>query len=374
MSTSAIAANTSGKPGNIAAALVVSALGVCCRSGDQPFALFGAVAGQMSGSEADAQLSLAVPGGDEDAKVLTARVAALGDDEDPHERMGLLAETALDQALKSLPEDFDWERLLILTLVPDGRNPRALTAPALQRLQMDLSRLREGLSRVVFRFVSCAEGAVSQLQAACGEMKQGKWQAVLFGGVDSLVDLVTCTLLAQEDRIATTHNSEGLVPGEGAAYVLLQQEPATASLARLAGIGCSVELHAGDAVDKRMSGLSTAVATALAASNLPPEAIDCVVAPHDGSLSGALEWYQTVERLFPRREASPRDFEELLLCRSFGELGAAALPLSLALGCARLEFTYPSVKHVMVCETGESQQRGAVLIMSCLMPISKGAP
>lgn len=364
MSTSAIAAKKSAKPGDAAPALVVSALGVCCRSGDQPFALFGAVATPMSGAEADAQLSLAVPEGEGDAQVLTARFAALGDHEDPHERMGLLAESALGQALKSLPEEFNWERLLILTLVPDGRNPRALTSPALQQLHMDLSRLRAGLSRAVFRFVSCADGAVSQLQAVCGEMKQGEWRAVLFGGVDSLIDLVTCTLLAQEDRIATTHNSEGLVPGEGAAYVLLQQEPASAPLARLAGIGCAVEPHAGAAADKRMTGLAAAIADCLAGRRLSPSSLDCVVAPHDGSLSGALEWHQTIETLYPRRESAPRNFEVLLPYRSFGELGAAALPMALVLACARFEFDHPVVRRVMVCETGDFAQRGAVLLLS----------
>jgi len=364
MNTRDIAANKSGKPGAAASALVVSALGVCCRSGDQPFALFGAVASQMSGAEADAQLSFAAPGGDEAAQALTARVAALGDDEDPHERMGMLAETALGQALESLPEDFDWERLLILTLVPDGCNPRALTSPALKQLHMDLSRLREGLSRAVFRFVSCADGAVSHLQAACGEMKQGTWRAVLFGGMDSLIDLVTCTLLTQDDRIATTHNSEGLVPGEGAAYVLLQQEPANAPVARLAGLGCAVEPHAGEAADKRMSGLATAITDCLAEQQLSPSSLDCVVAPHDGSLSGALEWHQTVEALFPRREAAPRNFEMLLPCRSFGELGAAALPLALVLACARFEFDHPVVRRVMVCEAGDFAQRGAIVLLS----------
>ncbi|AJF06126.1 beta-ketoacyl synthase N-terminal-like domain-containing protein [Geoalkalibacter subterraneus] len=345
-------------------ALVISGQGVCCPSGDVPSALLGAVATHISAAAADERFSLPIPGAEEGAAVLTAPVAQLQELKDPPLRMAMLAQTALEQALAALADDFTWDELLILTLVPDTRTPRGLPPHALNQLRRDLSELRPGLDRAAFRFASCEEGAVVHLQAACAELREGKRRALLFGGVDSLVDLVTCTLLARDGRIATTHNSEGRVPGEGAAYVLLQPESAATALAHLAGIGCAVEPNAGEADAKRMSGLSAAVTSSLEARSLSPAAMDCVIAPHDGSLSGALEWHHTVERLFPRREAAPRNFEELLPCRSFGDLGAAALPLALVLGSARFEFSHSSVKHVMVCETGDCPQRGAVLLVS----------
>jgi 3-oxoacyl-[acyl-carrier-protein] synthase-1 len=344
--------------------LVISGLGVCCPSGVVPSALLGAVATNISAAAADERFSLPVSGAEEDAAVLTAPVTQLQELKDPPLRMAMLAQTALVQALAGLPDDFAWGELLIITLVPEAQTPRGLQPHALDQLRRDLSELRPGLDRAGFRFASYEEGAVAHLQAACAELREGKRRALLFGGVDSLVDLVTCTLLARDGRIATTHNSEGLVPGEGAAYVLVQSESASTALAHLAGIGYAVEPHAGQADASRMRGLSAAVASALEARTLLPAAMDCVIAPHDGSLSGALEWHQTVERLFPRRESAPRNFEELLPCRSFGDLGAAALPLALVLGCARFEFTNPSVKHVMVCEPGDFPQRGAVLLVS----------
>ncbi|MDO3379339.1 beta-ketoacyl synthase N-terminal-like domain-containing protein [Geoalkalibacter halelectricus] len=358
-------AATRAQPANKVSAeapLTIGGLGVCCLAGNTPFALLGAVATHISGAAADERFSLPIPGTEEEAAILTAPVAGLEDFEDPHLRMGTLAQTALAQALATLPEDFAWDELLILTLVPEEQASRGFHPQALEQLKQDLVALGDDLGRAEFRFVSPAEGAVAHLQAACAELREGKWRALLFGGVDSLVDLVSCSLLARQGHLATTASSDGLMPGEGAAYLLIQQDAAAASLAQLVGMGSAAEPHAGDAADKPMTGLAAAVESALAAQSLAPPAMECVVAPHDGSLSGALEWHQTVERLFPRREAAPRAFEELLPCRSLGEVGATALPLSLALGCARFEFAHPRVGYVMVCETGDRPRRGAVLL------------
>lgn len=369
MSVKGTARAHSAKKVTAEAPLTIGGLGVCCLPGNAPFALLGAVATHISGAAADERFTLPIPGSDQEAAILTAPVAGLEEFEDPHRRMGALAQTAMAQALAALPEDFAWDDLLVLTLVPEEHVPRGFYPGALAQLRQDLVAVGDDLSRAAFRFVSHVEGAVAHLQAACAELRMGRWRALLFGGVDSLVDLVSCTLLARQGHLATAENSDGLVPGEGAAYLLIQQKTVAAPLAQLAGMGSAAEPHAGDAADKIMTGLAVAIESTLATRNLAPSAMKCVVAPHDGSLSGALEWHQTVECLFPRRAALPRDFEELLPSRSLGELGAAALPLSLALGCARFEFTNPSVTHVMVCETGECSQRGAVL----LVPMGNGA-
>lgn len=79
------------------APLTVGGLGVCCLAGNAPFALLGAVATHFSGAAADERFSLPVPDTEEDAVILTASVAELAELEDPHLRMGTLAQSALAQ-------------------------------------------------------------------------------------------------------------------------------------------------------------------------------------------------------------------------------------------------------------------------------------
>lgn len=217
------------------------------------------------------------------------------------------------------------------------------------------------------------EGATAQLHRVCEELRRGTWQAVLFGGVDSLVDLVSCTLLLREGGAMTTHSAEGTVPGEGAAYVLLQPPGRNqALLAEITGLGYGSEPHAGCALDKKTTALFAALQVALAGAQLRPTDMEAVVSPHDGSLSATLEWHQAVERLFPRSGGAPRDFEEFFLHRTLGETGAAALPQALVLGCARFEFTHPPVRNVMICESEERAARGAVLLRAPELKMTDG--
>lgn len=341
----------------------ITATGLSCQSGDQPFALLGAVATNLSGAIPDQRLDTFDLRTEEAASPLFAPIAALGDIERPQMRMRILAQSALAQVAKALPADCEWDKLLVLTLIPDRHTPRTLSSEDLSALQRELLGRCKELARAEFRFVPIGAGATAQLQRVCEELSRGERQAVLFGGVDSLVDLVSCTQLLREGRAMTTHSADGTLPGEGAAYVLLQPAGVRqAPLAEIVGLGYGSEPHAGCALDKRTTALLVASQAALAGTQLKPTDMQAVVSPHDGSLSATLEWHQAVERLFPRREGAPRDFEEFFLHRTLGETGAAALPLALVLGCARFEFTHPPVRHVMVCETGDQVARGAVML------------
>jgi 3-oxoacyl-[acyl-carrier-protein] synthase-1 len=54
--------------------------------------------------------------------------------------------------------------------------------------------------------------------------------------------------------------------------------------------------------------------------------------------------------------------EALFPQASIGGTGAATLPLALVIGCARLEFIFPPAERVLVCEVGQGEPRGAVLL------------
>jgi 3-oxoacyl-[acyl-carrier-protein] synthase-1 len=86
------------------------------------------------------------------------------------------------------------------------------------------------------------------------------------------------------------------------------------------------------------------------------------VSPFGSTTAESLVWHQVIEAVWPRRDKVARDFEVLHPATALGHTGAAALPLGLALGCARFEFDFPCVERLLVCEAGQGSPRGAVLL------------
>jgi 3-oxoacyl-[acyl-carrier-protein] synthase-1 len=127
-------------------------------------------------------------------------------------------------------------------------------------------------------------------------------------------------------------------------------------------MAASEEPKVGEAEDQHMTGLATALRNTLATAKLSPAAIKSIVLPLDGNIADEMEWHQTVETIWPRRDNIPRRFEELRPYLSLGDTGAATLPLALALASARLDFRFPSVDNILVCEVSRYSPRGVVYL------------
>jgi 3-oxoacyl-[acyl-carrier-protein] synthase-1 len=352
------------EPDAPAPALHISALGLCCLAGDQPFALLGAVATSLCGARPSTSLTAAGVGPDDESPILRAPISGFEGIDHPGERITLLAAAALGQSLSGLPEGTTWSRILVLTLLPPAESPRgqALGTPDLERALRDL---HPGLLQASFRFVAAAEGAVAHLREVGLALAGGRWEAVLFGGADSLVDAVTCGALIGEGRILTAAGAAGILPGEGAAYLLLRGgEAGPPGRGRIAGAGHASEPHPAAADRCAMTGLPAAIEEALASARAEAAAVGAVVLPFGAETSGALEWHQVRQRLWPNISTPVDRAEELLPGLVLGELGAAAFPVALALGWARLDFGYPPAGTVLVCEAGDQMPRGAVLLSS----------
>lgn len=355
---------------------LITGIGLSCIAGDQPFALFGAVGTDLSGASPNPLLKVAVQGQNGDQPVMSAPVTDLDGIDLPSERMEFLAVSALAKATESLPKDLDYEKLLVVTLRPDEENARG-AATSNDQLKQRFRELSPQLNSAEFRFIDQATGATRQLIELCNELATGTWQAVLFGGVDSLVDTVTCTELALIGRIMTAGSTEGLVPGEGAAYLLLQTtetKPAEI-MAHIRGASQAEEPHTGKADSQRMTGLATAMEQSLTQGNISANSLSGIVIPFGAETAGSLEWHQTSLKIWPPGPGEPSDEteqpaeqnnhrEEMQLHIALGETGAAALPLSLALACARFEFDHPGLKHLLVCDAGDTPFRGAVLLQT----------
>jgi len=344
----------------------IAGFGLYCAAGDLPAALLGAVGTNLTAAEPHASLQGIPPGKQTAVPLLTASIGSLPEDDPPRERIALLAENALAPAVARLPAEIDGAALLVLMLVPGADSPRGRDLDH-RFLQQRLAVSQPSLGAATFRFHAAETGAVEALQAAVAELAQGKWRAVLFGGADSLVGRLTCNVLLHEQQ-AMLQGGTGIVPGEGAAWLLLQAGPDASGTVRLGGLGAAEEPHADRADDQRMTGFATALQTALAAARIAPAAAEALVRPFAAGNAAALEWHQTLETLWPRQQ-TPRRFEELRPVTTLGDCGAAALPLALALGCSRFEFDHPAIDNVLVLEAGSGTARGAV----CLQPVMSQA-
>jgi 3-oxoacyl-[acyl-carrier-protein] synthase-1 len=223
-------------------------------------------------------------------------------------------------------------------------------------------------------------------------MNEGKWQAIIFGGADSLISMDACLKLAEDSRLNTVGSTAGLVPGEAAAFVVLQTSDTaktntTPALAYLRGVGVAAEPNARDADIKATEGLSTAINQAIAQAGIAAADIQGIVHNLGAETVHAIEWYQTNKKIWPRRideqqrmavqlgEIDQADTPDdpipkiILPYMTMGEVGAAAMPMHLATALAWIEYDahqarwgFPVRKHLLVCDTPDTPERGALII------------
>ncbi len=343
--------------------IALRGIGLTCKAGDQSFALFGAVATHLTNCTPHNHFSGKGENG-EGIRLLLASIPELEGCQTPQERITSLAESALKQALSFLPQDMAGEKILVLTLLPEVETDRGASLNH-ELLQSALQGQDDNLTTACFRFASPDQGAVLQLEKACAELAGGKWQYVIFGGADSLVDIVTCASLIQTKSAMLREDAGGVILGEGAAYLLLEKcdpsNPPTGCPIIGAMTSCE-EPYAGKAEDHQMTGLTTALRNILTTANLSAPALQSIVLPLDGNIDDELEWHQTVENNWSRRENIPRKFEELRPYISLGKTGAATIPLALVLGAARFDFRFPSVDNIVVVESSQHSHRGTVYL------------
>ena len=198
-------------------------------------------------------------------------------------------------------------------------------------------------------------GGLQALDGAVTLLAGGDHDTVLVGGVDSYLDLYLLGTLDQEDRILADGVMDGFAPGEGAGFLLLSTaEAATRPIARLAppamadepGSRYSKQPYQGD-------GLANATRDALAAADGTP--VKTVLGSLNGESFGAKEW--GVAALRNQAALAPdMRFEHPADC--FGDVGAAAAPVLLALAALGLRAGWLPGPALVWCSS-EGKQRGA---------------
>jgi 3-oxoacyl-[acyl-carrier-protein] synthase-1 len=344
-------------------AVSITGTGMYAATGDLDAALWGAIAARLFSGRPVAGLT--VPATDQGMEQpYFAPIAALPEQLKSVVRIPIMAQEALSQASAFLPEDRIGLRILILTLLPASSPERPIAGNLNQEeLAAALRDTHPALAMAEVRFATADTGATSHLSQVIGELQEGRWDAVLFGGADSLTDRGTILALAAKGRCRTDRHPEGILPGEGAAYLLLEKQEADRPCrALITGLGQACEENPGKAANCRMTALTNSIEQALAQAQCKPSQVETLILPMGKDVAATLEWYQVQRTLWSKPEEIHPDQEELHLQNSIGDTGAAALPLSLVIGCARFEFNFPPAERTIVCEAGRGEPRGAVFL------------
>lgn len=189
---------------------------------------------------------------------------------------------------------------------------------------------------------------------------------VLVGGVDSYLDLALLCRLDLEDRLHQHGVSDGLIPGEGAAFLLLGRQGLAKSMrmtpaARLTSAGVGNEPgHRYSPTPYRGEGLASAFDELFHAARPGTPKIRSVFAGFNGESMSAKEWGVAHLR-------SMRHFEEDHAIdhpsECIGDAGAAAGPIMLVQAAVDLE-QGSRAGPVLVWCSSDREARAAALVQS----------
>lgn len=183
-------------------------------------------------------------------------------------------------------------------------------------------------------------------------LRQRQVPACLVCGVDSYINAHSLAWLEQHWRLKTPDNSDGVIPGEGAAAVLLQSREASATMrddsVRVTGLGFAQEPVDVFSEEPLLGvGLTAAAKAALAEAGREIHEIDIRISDVTGELYGFKEQALTLARLLRRRREA---FPIWHCADSIGDTGAAAGVCQLVMAYHALRKPAPS-RERFICFT-----------------------
>lgn len=182
---------------------------------------------------------------------------------------------------------------------------------------------------------SGAAGVIEGLGIAMQLIEAGKLERCVIGGADSLLRAHDLERLDADQRLIAPGRSQALVPGEGAAFVVVGRGAPVSRGVAIGGIGLGYE-QATVLEGKRSVGeaFASAFESAIEAAGVPEAEIDWVVGNFNGERYDAWETAHQNARCYrTRRERLPVSWP----AASTGELGVAGGALALLWAASAIE-------------------------------------
>lgn len=197
------------------------------------------------------------------------------------------------------------------------------------------------------------------LDAALQHLHRQRRGRALVGGVDSYLDAVLLEQLQREGRLLCAEHSDAFVPGEGAAFLLLQAGGGEAPVAEIVAVATGTEAgHRYAEAPFRGDGLAQTFQRLFSAVPGSAAAVGSVYAGLNGERLGAKEWGVAYLRS-ARRFAEGHGLEHPV--QSLGDPGAALGPLLIGLAALALRSGYRRGPSLVWCSS-DREERGAALL------------
>jgi len=252
---------------------------------------------------------------DRKAGLLFEAAAQLPDELGAPERCGVFLGTGLSSVTpEELEQDLyphlEGQRFarpsLAADLTPHGGAPQR-HLPA--RAAFALAARRDIRGPVLTSFSACAAGAQA-IAGAVQAIRRGEIDRALAGGQDAMAHPLGMLSFLQLDTLCAEAcrpfdlRRDGFMLGEGAALLLIETPEAARAcgrepMARLLGVGTSVDAHAVTAPHPDGHGALLTMRRALSDAALPPEAVDQVNAHGTGTPVGDRAEALAISRLLP---------------------------------------------------------------------------
>jgi 3-oxoacyl-[acyl-carrier-protein] synthase I len=182
---------------------------------------------------------------------------------------------------------------------------------------------------------------------------------VLIAATDSLLSWPTLTVYEQQERLLTSRNSNGFIPGEAAGAILVSKPTAEPQLC-CTGIGFGVEAATISSEEPlRADGLVQATQAALAEAGCGMHELDFRITDLSGEQYYFKEAALTLGRVMRQRK---EEFDIWHPAECTGETGAAAGLLALAVAVAACRKAYAPGPNVLFHASNDGGERTASVL------------
>lgn len=279
-----------------------------------------------------------------------------------HSKLVKMAARAIAEALQATPGIDPAQTPLLLGVAEQERPGRlaGLDGRLLKDIERELGLAFHPSSNLIAR--GRVSGAVALLNAR-KLVHEGGHRHVLIAGVDSFLNAATLTAFEERQRLLTSQNSNGFIPGEGAAAVvvgapLASEEPQL--LCRGLGFGMEPATVESEDIPLRAEGLTQAIRAALAELGCGLEQMDYRIT----DLSGEQYYFKEASLALSRTLRVRKEFFHLWHpADCIGEVGAAIGPAMLVVALAACRKAYGDGPNVLCHLGNDAGQRAAALLV-----------
>jgi 3-oxoacyl-[acyl-carrier-protein] synthase I len=203
-------------------------------------------------------------------------------------------------------------------------------------------------------------GLAQALAQAAHLLQQKRCSHVLLAGVDSYLDSGTINQYLGAERLQVTGNSDGFIPGEAAAAILLHLDHTDSPGLYILGFGQAQEEGRPDgSVPSRAKGLTNAIRNALTMSQLSYQDLEFRISDQNGEAFFSREANNAMTRVAP---PGGRKLPVITLADCIGEVGAATGPAMLAFMFEKMaRDTHPGHRGLLHLANDDGLRSAAIL-------------